>query len=84
LIETRLYFPGFPVPAFLGTLALLNFLFPGENVRESRKVKYEECFYNTKNGVMSFSTVCEVKLVSRDPGKCPGNYTFIHTFPGIG
>jgi hypothetical protein len=36
-LSIRLYFPGFPIPAFPGFPAFLKFLFPGKNGRESGK-----------------------------------------------
>jgi hypothetical protein len=39
-LGTGLYFPGFPVPVSPGIPAFLHFPFPGENGRESRKIKY--------------------------------------------
>jgi hypothetical protein len=39
-VQSRLYFPGFPVPACPGILTFLHFPYPGGNGRESREIKY--------------------------------------------
>jgi hypothetical protein len=65
---SRLYFSGFPIPAFPEIPAFLCFLFPGENSRESREIKYVSFYQIRTSNFVCFLRMFVFCLVFHDDG----------------